>query len=165
MLPNWNSILSSCGPNSFRKEETYLEIYFPDLNVGGRYDSGLWSLPQCIFSELEFVMLPNHLFSATPIGPLLPGDQGLPSLSARRTNGGFLSGFQLYTTCPHLLRDLFLLLARQAREKRRNMLMIYIIHIFSIYTSCIVFPFRATLEELILRIGLVAGAIFSRIAQ
>ena len=109
-------------------------------------------------------MLPNHLFSATPIGPLLPGDPGLPSLSARRTNGGFLSGFQLYTTCPHLLRDLFLLLARQAREKRRNMLMIYIIQTFSIflsYTSCIVFPFRAILEELILRIGPASGAIFS----
>ena len=50
------------------------------------------------------------------------------------------------------------------KEKRRNMLMIYIIQTFSIfksYTSCIVFPFRAILEELILRIGPASGAIFS----
>ena len=43
-----------------------------------------------------------------------------------------------------------------------------IIQSFSIsksYTSSIVLPGRATLEELILRIGLAAGAIFSRIAQ
>ena len=33
------------------------------------------------------------------------------------------------------------------------------------YTSSIVFPGRALLEELILRIGVAAGAIFSRIAQ
>ena len=33
------------------------------------------------------------------------------------------------------------------------------------YTSSIVLPGRAILEELILRIGLAAGAIFSRIAQ
>ena len=43
-----------------------------------------------------------------------------------------------------------------------------IIQTFSIaksYTSSIVFPGRAILEEFILRIGLAAGAIFSRIAQ
>ena len=43
-----------------------------------------------------------------------------------------------------------------------------IIQTFSIsksYTSSIVLPGRAILEELILRIGLAAGAIFSRIAQ
>ena len=36
---------------------------------------------------------------------------------------------------------------------------------FSKYTSSIVFPGRAILEELILCIGMAAGAIFSRIAQ
>ena len=43
-----------------------------------------------------------------------------------------------------------------------------IIQIFSIsksYTSSIVLPGRAILEELIFRIGLAAAAIFSRIAQ
>ena len=43
-----------------------------------------------------------------------------------------------------------------------------IIQIFSIsksYTSSIVLPGKAILEELILRIGLAAGAIFSRIAK
>ena len=43
-----------------------------------------------------------------------------------------------------------------------------IIQIFSIsksYTSSIALPGRAILEELILRIGLADGAIFSRIAQ